>query len=364
MLSGEVRQIVAAAQKSWACGERVALATVVRVFGSAYRREGAKMLAHEDGSATCMISGGCLEQEVVEVAKVVMDTGIPRLVRYELDEEVMWGLGLGCGGTIEVFIEPLERGSVLARWLEMQAEGERGVLVTPLRGGEGRLLVKADASPEGVLSPEALSQAAQERALALLDAPSPQPHLQVLEGAQLFFDVSLPPPELVVFGAGHDAVPLVAQAQTLGMAVTVVDPRPAYNTPERFPGARLVLAHPHELPEKVRLTPRSYVVVMNHHLQRDEACLAYALESSVAYIGVLGPKGRLQKLVEGLVEKGKELGPRDLERVYSPVGLDIGAESPEEVAVSILAEVLAVQRGHRGGFLRERQGPIHRRYLA
>jgi xanthine dehydrogenase accessory factor len=359
MLAHETRQVLEAARLAWAKGQRVALATVVRVFGSAYRREGAKMLAHEDGSATCMISGGCLEPEVVEVARGVMASGSPRLVRYDLDEDVMWGLGLGCGGAVEVYIEPLPQGSLLARWLQMQAEGETAVLVTPLQGGEGRLLLREDGAPEGELAPPPLQEAALEAAAALLSGPSPRAQARAVASAQLFFDVSVPPPELVVFGAGHDAIPLVAQAQALGLRARVVDARPAYATPARFPGAEIVLAHPQEFPQRLRLSRHSYVVIMNHHLQRDQACLAFALDSPAPYIGVLGPRSRFERLLEGLAREGRPVGPQELGRVHSPVGLDIGAEAPEEVAVSILAEVLAVQRGFPGGPLRERQGRIH-----
>ncbi len=359
MLAHETRRVLEAARQAWSQGRRVALATVVRVYGSAYRREGAKMLAHEDGSTTCMISGGCLEPEVVEVARGVLTSGSPRLVRYDLDEDVMWGLGLGCGGSVEVYIEPLEEGSLLARWLELQAEGESAVLVTAIEGGAGRLLLREDGPPEGELSPEGLTQAALEAAAGLLDESSPRARLQTVDGARVFLDVSVPPPELVVFGAGHDAIPLVAQALGLGMRVTVVDPRPAYATAERFPGARIVLAHPQDLPERVRLTRHSYVVIMNHHLQRDQACLAYVLDSPAPYIGVLGPRSRFERLLEGLAREGRQITPEALARVRSPVGLDIGAEAPEEVAVSILAEVLAAQRGFSGGPLRERQGRIH-----
>ncbi len=359
MLAHETRLVLEAAREAWARGQRVALATVVRVFGSAYRREGAKMLAHEDGSATCMISGGCLEPEVVEVARGVIASGSPRLVRYDLDEDVVWGLGLGCGGAVEVYIEPLEEGSLLARWLELQARGESAVLVTPLEGGEGRLLLREDGPPEGTLTPPALAGAAREAAASLLNESSPRARLQTLGGAQVFFDVSVPPPELVVFGAGHDAIPLVAQAQALGMRATVVDARPAYATAERFPGAQIVLAHPQDFPERLRLSRHSYVVIMNHHLQRDRECLAFALDSPAPYIGVLGPRSRFERLLDALAREGRQVTPGDLARVHSPVGLDIGAEAPEEVAVSILAEVLAVQRGFSGGPLRERQGRIH-----
>ncbi len=356
MLSREVQTILEAARAAWERGQQVALATVVKVIGSAYRREGAKMLAHEDGTATCMISGGCLEPEVVEVAKKAMRQGQAVRTRYDLDEDTMWGLGLGCGGAVELLIEPLQEGSLLFRFLEMQARGEEAVLATPLSGGEGRLLLQADGSGQGDIRPPPMEEAALEAARALLAQGAPRARTVAAGEGELFLDVSSPPPRLVVFGAGHDAIPLVAMAQELGFRVTLVDPRPAYATPERFPGAEIVLARPHELGQKVALDRHSYVVIMNHHVDRDREALAFALGSPAPYIGLLGPRSRFRRLAEKL-----EIGPADLERIYSPVGLDIGAEAPEEVALSVLAEVMAVQRGHRGRHLREREGPVHAR---
>jgi xanthine/CO dehydrogenase XdhC/CoxF family maturation factor len=356
MLAHETRQVLEAARQAWAKGQRVALATVVRVLGSAYRREGAKMLAHEDGSATCMISGGCLEPEIVEVAKGVMRQGRPVRTRYQLDEDVMWGLGLGCGGTVEVLIEPLEQGSLPHRFLELQAQGEEGVLATALAGGEGHLLVLPHGTAQGALMPQHVQERVVAAATHLLQEAAPKAGTVQVEGVEVFLDVSVPPPELVVFGAGHDAIPLVALAQQVGFRVTLVDPRPAYATQERFPGARIVLAHPHALRQRLSLSPRSYVVIMNHHVERDREALELSLASPAPYIGLLGPRSRFQRIVQGL-----ELGPQDLERVHTPVGLDLGGEAPEEVAVSIMAEVMATWRGASGRPLREKEGPIHQR---
>lgn len=139
----------------------------------------------------------------------------------------------------------------------------------------------------------------------------------------------------------------------------VVDARGGFLTEERFGGAELVEAHAGEYEEKVKLGRRSYVVIMNHHLERDRASLRYALETEAAYIGVLGPGSRYQRLMEELRQEGYEARPEGLRRVYSPVGLDLGAETPEEVANSIMGEILAVRKGHRGGFLRERGGAVH-----
>lgn len=170
---------------------------------------------------------------------------------------------------------------------------------------------------------------------------------------QVFFDVNLPPFELMIFGAGHDAVPVARFAGELGFRTTVVDPRPAYNTEERFPGCRLILADRHLWEEKVTIGRRTFVLVMNHHLERDRAAIRFALNSPAPYVGVLGPKSRRERLLAALEKEGVSFGEEQLARMYNPVGLDIGAETPEEVAVSILAEMLAFRSGHTGGFLRD-----------
>ncbi|MDI3299309.1 MAG: XdhC/CoxI family protein [Bacillota bacterium] len=249
------------------------------------------------------------------------------------------------------------------RWLEALREGRAAVLVTALEEGS-RLFVPAEGDPEGSLGDATLDRWALEEARRRLEAARPRSGTTEAElpGGRrlpLFFDVQAPPPELVLFGAGHDAVPLAGWGSRLGFRVRVVDPREAYATRERFPGAELVPAAPEELRERVPLGPRSYAVVMNHHLERDRACLRFALESQAAYVGLLGPRARAERILEDLRREGFEPSPGALARLHAPVGLDVGAEGPEEVAVSILAEVLAVRNGHRGGFLSERSGAIH-----
>jgi xanthine dehydrogenase accessory factor len=357
----EVRQLLEAAAAARAEGQRVALATVVKVQGSAYRREGAKMLISEGGATTCMISGGCLEAEVAEVAKEVLTHNEPRRVAYDLEEEVVWGLGLGCGGTVEVWLEPLEPESLLEAWLELQAQGEGAVLATVLSGGAGRLLLRH--GEKGELEPPGLRGAVRRKAEALLGAQAPRATTRTLTldsvQAEVFFDVSSPPLELVLFGGGHDARPLAKDALSLGFSVTVVDPRPAFANAEHFPGARIMLSHPERFAERVKLTRRSYAIIMNHHLERDRHALLFAALSPAPYVGVLGPRSRYGKLLAALEEEGRGLPAHMLAKVRSPIGLDIGAEGPEEVALSILAEILAVSRGFGGGFLQGVEGRIH-----
>ncbi|MDL2345848.1 XdhC family protein, partial [Deinococcus sp. MIMF12] len=178
------------------------------------------------------------------------------------------------------------------------------------------------------------------------------------DGPPVFVDVNSPPPELVIYGAGHDAVPLAAQAHALGYTVRVVDPRPAFLTPGRFPGATLHDLAPQELGG---FTPgeRAHLIVMNHHLDRDRVCLAHALGSGAGYVGVLGPRSRAEDLLRELEAEGVTFTPEQLAQLRSPVGLRLGAEAPEEVALSILGELMAWRRGYDGGFLSGHAGRIH-----
>ncbi|PTX61319.1 putative sulfurylase large subunit (molybdopterin cytosine dinucleotide biosynthesis) [Melghirimyces profundicolus] len=220
-----------------------------------------------------------------------------------------------------------------------------------------RLFVPENGEPLGDLGDEALNRLAVERARKKLDTLHPQSEtcLFSLPGgrqAEVFVDVNLPPLELVIFGAGHDAVPLVKFAVESGFKTVVVDPRPAYATEERFPGARIIPADAGSWEERVIIGRRTFVVVMNHHLERDQAAIRFSLNSAAPYVGVLGPRSRRQRMLEELERKGITFGEEQMARMYNPVGLDIGADNPQEVAISILAEILAFRNGHPGGFLR------------
>lgn len=170
----------------------------------------------------------------------------------------------------------------------------------------------------------------------------------------VFVDVHVPAAEVMIFGAGHDAVPVAALARQCGFRVTVVDPREAFATAERFPGARIVLSRPEELAANVKPDRRTFIVIMNHHLERDRVCLQFSLQSAASYVGLLGPEKRRRRLLKALRERGVIFSEEQLARMYNPVGLDIGAEGPDEIAVSILSEIIALKHGHSGGHLRMR----------
>jgi xanthine dehydrogenase accessory factor len=355
----ETERILQAISNARASRERVALATVVRVRGSAYRREGTRILVRADGTYECLLSGGCLEPAVVDAAARVIAGGDPVIVSYDLEEDSLWGLGIGCSGAVDIRIERLEDDAVTGAWLDMLAEGAAGALVTPLDGAAGRLLVTADGT-RGSLGGDTLDSLAALAARKRIAAPHPQSGADTVAGAELFCEISVPPPRLVVFGAGHDAVPLARHARALGFDVTVVDVREAFLARERFPGATLVAAHHSRFPERLALDARSFVVIMNHHLERDRESLRFAVASDAPYIGLLGPRSRFEKLLAALRARGEDPGSHLLARVRNPVGLALGAETPEEIAVSILGEIMALRRGFDAGFLNGRETSLHR----
>jgi xanthine/CO dehydrogenase XdhC/CoxF family maturation factor len=355
----EIERIVEAVRETRAAGSRVAIATVVRVRGSAYRREGARIAVREDGSFECLLSGGCLEPAVADAAARVIATGEPATVQYDLADDSVWGLGVGCSGAVDVRIERVGQDALLSAWIDVLARGEAGVLVTPLSGTSGRLLVREGDDVRGHLADPRVHAEAIAAARARLRQPRARSGAAPVLGSELFFEINEPPPELVLFGAGPDAGPLARCARDLGFAVTVVDVREAMLTPGRFPGATLRAAHHSRFAESVALTPRSYVVVMNHHLERDQETLRFVLASDAPYIGVLGPRARYGRLLARLESSGGVPGPERLARVRSPVGLALGAETPEEIAVSIMGEIVALRRGFDGGFLSGREASLH-----
>jgi xanthine dehydrogenase accessory factor len=348
----EIADVLAAIESLSAKGERMALATVVAVRGSTYRRPGARLLVREDGAPIGNISGGCLEGDVTDMARVVMEEGRARLAGWDLtaDDDAVWGLGLGCNGAIDVFIEPAEKAAEVAGALRMALQEERPISVVTVLGSTragvdpgARVVVKPDGTSEGSTGDaavdEAAVQAARERlALERSDVRS------LVDGVSAFVEVLEPPLRLLVCGAGHDAIPLVRAAAALGWNAVVADDRPAFLNAERFPDAAGFVALP--APEKVAaetsIDDRTFAIVMTHNFLRDKKYLRALLSSPAAYIGMLGPAARTQRLLMELADEGIALSDTDRERLHGPAGLDLGSEEPEEIAQSIVGEIIAV----------------------
>jgi xanthine/CO dehydrogenase XdhC/CoxF family maturation factor len=341
-----------------------ALATVIATSGSTYRRPGARMLITESDCVGA-VSAGCLEEEVISVSRRVIETGRPERLRFDTTEEmdVVAGTGLGCRGTIDVFVEPLdaERAAVYRKLRRALDEDRVCELAIEVGMGKHALFIHGDLQIDELRDPALLEHTQRD-----LSGLSPQQSTMVCRyehqgrTVQLYLERIDPPPKLVVFGAGYDAQPLVRFAKQLGFRVTVVDHRPTYLTNERFPCAdALVLAHPREAPERVAVDGRTFLVILTHNYFHDLELLKWTLPSQAPYVGQIGPRTRTEDL---LAEIEKEQGPLPVEalaKLHAPVGLDLGAETPEEIALSVLSEILAVKSGRTGRFLRERQGPIH-----
>jgi xanthine dehydrogenase accessory factor len=367
----EIGDVLAAIEALSARGERMALATIVAVRGSTYRRPGARLLVPEDGAPVGNISGGCLEGDVADMARVVMEEGRARLAGWDLtaDDDAVWGLGLGCNGAIEVFIEPAEKAAEVAGALRAALKEERPIsVVTVVESSRAdvepgaRLVVWPDGTSEGSLGDAAVDATAEESARGLLREERSEVRA-LADGVRAFVEVLDPPLRLVVCGAGHDAIPLVRAASVLGWIVTVVDDRPAFLTYARFPEARgfVTVDEPQDAAKAAGIDERTFSVVMTHNFLKDKEYVRSLLGSPAAYIGMLGPGARTERLLMELRDEGVEISNDDRERIHGPAGLDLGGEGPEEIAQAIVAEIVAVKRRRAGGFLRDRPGPIHDR---
>jgi len=317
-----VHELSATIQRWRARGDRIALATVVATRRSAPRPVGSKLVVSERGELLGSVSGGCVESDVaVQAAEVIAD-GAPRLLTYGIADEQAWSIGLPCGGEIDVFVERFGG----------ELRDEPGVTLTVLDG-----------------------ERAGERQVVPLDAFERGPsRVLELDGETVFADVVAPPPSLVVVGAVDTAEELCRAAKALGWRTTVIDPRPALVTRERLPS-------PDELvtswPDTLEAHEDTAVVVLTHEERLDVPALTAAFASPAFYVGAIGSRRTQEKRRVRLLDAG--ISEEQLDRLAGPAGLDLGAHTPAETAVSILAEVLAVREGRSGGRLVERSGPIH-----
>ena len=348
------------------------LATLVDVQGSGYRLAGARMLIDGKGTSIGMVSGGCLEADILERAKEVRKTGKPAVVSYDTtkDDTSVFGLGMGCRGVVRVLLEPTRNNDALDFIRTCFNRREKGTITT---------LISKTVNVELPLAAKIFSPHSHRKSFAELNGLSASVSRDAAaamrenrsrsvtyrdgDGSLEFFhEVINPPAAILIFGAGHDAVPLARFAANLGWKISVIDHRPAWAAAERFPEAdEVIVSRPESIADDVFADANSVAVVMNHNYDIDLAIIRRLLGSTCRYIGVLGPKDRTKKLLDGLRAGGENFGDTQLEKLYAPVGLDIGATTPESIALAIIAEIQAVLSGRDGGFLKNRQAPIYDR---
>jgi xanthine dehydrogenase accessory factor len=355
----ELLDILTAADEIFRRGETATLATVVCVEGSSYRLPGARMLIDSAGRRIGAVSGGCLEADVARRGRLLTPTDSTALVRYDgSDDDVAWGFGLGCNGSIQVFIERLDKLSPSLEFIRRCFTRRiNGAMVTvfasqgdvAVRAG-ARLMMTGDSMDrDGIPSDESSMHADAAHCLASSESTTTIYETQSGTIHALIESVK-PPLPLVIFGAGHDALPLVRAAKSLGWHVTLWDRRAGYARADRFPEADVVTAGD---PGSIPISSDSAAVIMTHHYPDDCTLLPMLLNSPARYIGVLGPRARTDRM---LVEMGSTCA---VNRLHAPVGLDIGAEGSEQVALAIVAEILATLNHRSGTSLRQRVGPIH-----
>jgi xanthine dehydrogenase accessory factor len=331
--------------ESWlARGRTVALGTVVETWGSAPRAAGSRMAVSDDGGLAGSVSGGCVETAVVEAAREILKGAPPRLLHFGVADDTAWAVGLACGGKIEVFVEALAP-DVFGAARESLRRDEPAALATVITGpasAVGKTLFLSAGGPGPGSVEEPLRTLALEAAQAALAAGRPtRVHAGEIE---LFVDVLLPPPTLVVVGGVHIAVALVSLARTMGFRSVVVDPRVAFANRERFPHAdRLETAWPDEALASVGLTASTAVAVLTHDPKLDDPALRTALPSPAFYVGALGSPRTQAKRRQRLLEAG--LTEAQVSRLHAPIGLDLGGRSPEEIALAVMAEVVATRHG-------------------
>lgn len=312
-------------------GENVVTATVVNVQGSAPRPVGARLAVNKDGDMAGSVSGGCVESAVVISALEVMESGTGRLEHFGISDEMAWDVGLSCGGMIDVWIQPLERESAIDEARARQKAGESVALITWL-DGSGKQLVTADFAWE-------------------------QSGLVDWDGSQVYVELFPTVKQLVIFGAVHTAQPLSRYAQDLGFEVTIVDARKALATQDRFPNVERILAvWPDVAYEQLTITDSTWIAILSHDPKFDEPAILGALATDAAYIGTVGSRKTNEDRRERLREAG--VSDEQLDRLHGPIGLNIGGKSPEEMAISILAEMIAIEHGRDGVMLKSASGSI------
>ena len=323
--------------------EPIAVATVIQTWGSSPRRAGAKMALTPDGKITGSVSGGCVEGAVFEAGVDVLQADRPQLLHFGVADETAWEVGLACGGSIDIFIKPLDTEFFNALHSVLSSD-QAAVSATVVRGADellGReMLVRDDGTVTGSIDPS-LDLQVLDLANEIL-AQGESRRVKLNEDTEIFLEAILPPPTLIAVGGVHITIALMALAKTLGYRTVVVDPRSAFGNETRFPNVdQLIQAWPQEAFDRLPITRSTAIAMLTHDPKLDDPALKIALPSQAFYVGALGSKTTQAKRRQRLLDEG--LTEEQLDRLHGPIGLNIGAGTPEEIAMSIMAEIVAAR---------------------
>jgi xanthine/CO dehydrogenase XdhC/CoxF family maturation factor len=372
-MTKEITDIIAAFKAAQKQGRQTALATVVHVEGSSYRRPGARMLVEDNGRLTGAISGGCLEGDALRKALLTINQKQNKLVTYNTldDDDVQFGVQLGCNGIVHILFEPIDATKpnnpivLLERCLDQRKNAVLVTLFSPTNSSgmqPGTCLFFNGEEKHSNGLDEGMEASIASDAAAVLSTKTSLTKTYKDGALKAFVELVEPTISLVIVGAGNDAMPVVEMANILGWQTTIIDGRSTHLQKQRFPKAdRLLLGKPVEISNQLSVDERTVFVLMTHNYNFDREMLGILLQRKCSYIGTLGPKKRLERMLAELAENGLMISAEQRAVIYGPTGLDIGAETAEEIALSLLAEIKAVMMKRPGTSLRDRVEAIHSR---
>lgn len=372
-MTKEINDILAAYKAAMEAGRQTALATVVHVEGSSYRRPGARMLVEDNGRMTGAISGGCLEGDALRKALLAINQQQNKIVTYDTlhEDDIEFGVQLGCNGIVHILFEPIDPGqpnNPVALLEKAQAQRKDSVLVTLFslknyHGHQPGTCFLYDGSVMySKLDDKTLEADVRQEAVNVLATKVSFLKSFRENGLMGFVELQRPPVSLILVGAGNDALPIVDMAGILGWQTTIVDGRTTHANAQRFAKAtRIIVGKPAEAMEQIFIDEQTVFVLMTHNYNYDLDILKLLLTKDSRYIGTLGPRKRLERMLSELKEQGVAITDAQRATIFGPTGLDIGAEAAEEIALSLLAEIKAVLSARQGSFLRDRVEGIHSR---
>ena len=365
----EFQRILALYHKIDQDKQKAALATVLCVEGSSYRRPGARMLITSDGKWEGAISGGCLEGDVLRKARHVMNSGVPDVITYNTMDDTadVFGIRLGCNGIIRILLEPVDFSNpentvlILKDLLDIH---EPKVLVTLFNAAKSSTFTTGQRILFNPDTENNIPGWMQEGCQIAIKAGKSHVATNDMDGAitEALFELIEPQVQLVIFGAGYDVYPLMNMAKEIGWRVILSDEcQVQLLTKQKSCADAIICGNSNHILNEINIHYRTAAVLISHNYRNDVSMLRALIRTNIPYIGILGPRVRFDKMWDEIEQTMPALSPTDTQRIYAPIGLDIGAETPEEIALSIIAEIKATFTGRTGVFLRDRCGSIHER---